>query len=458
MVKILPLIFIISLFIFLHLNNFSVLLSDTNIYFYTAYKLLQGQILYKDIFFTNFPLFPYISSIYFFITQGNINLFYLTSTFEVIIISILIYLITLNKTKNYLISLISVILYLFSFIVLTTSKHQTGVFIASIFAVLSFLFFEKKSFFASGVFSALMILTKAYFLPVLLSLFVYKLINSNKKEFKSVIYFIVGFLIIFSIILIPYLIMAPNDFFNDVFKYSLTRSAGVSKMNILWFFITKDLLLFVLFIFNLINIRKNLFFGLLSFFTILFFIFYKDLYYLYFNFLIPFLCLSLIDFSKYLTTKLKLQQLVIPTIISLFSIFNLITYFVSFQNLGKIENLDLINKTISKEKPQYLYGINDLTPALAFLNNVQLLNGIIDTNENIFRKGFLDKNELTKKALSQKTIIIAHGANYSYLNIKEDLLDEIFNKEEVKKSCKILNSFPIVAEGFTNRINLFKCY
>ena len=48
-----PLFIITSIFLLLKLTNLGIRMSDTNIYFYTAYELLQGKILYKDIFFTN---------------------------------------------------------------------------------------------------------------------------------------------------------------------------------------------------------------------------------------------------------------------------------------------------------------------------------------------------------------------------------------------------------------------
>ena len=65
--------------------------TDTEIYFYTAYKLIHGQMLYKDIFFTNLPLFPYISAIYLFLTGGNIYGFYFTSSIEAVLVAVFIY-------------------------------------------------------------------------------------------------------------------------------------------------------------------------------------------------------------------------------------------------------------------------------------------------------------------------------------------------------------------------------
>ncbi|KKQ42986.1 MAG: hypothetical protein US59_C0001G0028, partial [Candidatus Levybacteria bacterium GW2011_GWB1_37_8] len=145
---------IILPFVLLKITNLGIRLSDTNIYFNVAFRILQGQLPYKDFFFANFPIFAYISSFYYFLAFGNINLFYLTSIIETIIVTFFIYIISYAKTKNYLISITSSLLYIYSFIILSTSDHQTGVSTASLFAILAFYFFNKEKSFISGLFIA----------------------------------------------------------------------------------------------------------------------------------------------------------------------------------------------------------------------------------------------------------------------------------------------------------------
>src|SRR5689334_17247630 len=130
-----------SLFFFIKIIDIGVRFSDTNIYFYTAYEVLQGKLLYKDIFFTNLPLFMYISALYHFISGGSIHFYYFTAVLESIITGFLIFLIVSRQTKDKLIATLSSAIYLFSYIVLATSDHQSGVFLASLFAVLSYFFF-----------------------------------------------------------------------------------------------------------------------------------------------------------------------------------------------------------------------------------------------------------------------------------------------------------------------------
>ena len=449
------LFFIIFFFLTIKASTNGVRLSDTNIYFNIAYQTSHGKILYKDIFFSNFPFFSYVASFYYFLSNKNIELFYFTSSIEVAIITSFIYLITYRKTKNYIISLVSSILYILSFMVLSTSDHQTGIFTACLFAVLSYFFLQERKILTSGIFIAIAIFTKAYLLPILLSFFIYIAI---KKEWKNLLKFGMSFAATGLIILLPFLIQAPQQLISDILGFSLTRPAGLSKINIIWFYITRDFPLFILLIFNLLNVKKNILFGLISIFSIIFFFAYQDIYYLYLNFLTPFLCISFYELYYFVRKNLNIQKMVIPTVIAVFLLYNLFTYLHAYKNLGKIQEIDKIIKKIIEEKPNYLYGVNDITPALITITQIPALENVNDAHEYFFTRDIYDKKFLTDKAIENKTIIITHGAEYPNYNIKQDILDNIFVKETIYKNCKNILSVPVLSEGDTNRINLFKCY
>jgi hypothetical protein len=69
----------------------------------------------------------------------------------------------------------------------------------------------------------------------------------------------------------------------------------------------------------------------------------------------------------------------------------------------------------------------------------------------------LNADELTKDAIKQNAMIITHGVFYPQADIDENILDEIFNKDVVKKHCTLIQSFPVLTEGITNQLNLFQC-
>jgi len=454
MKKFLPLFLLVLIFFIFKLSNFGIRLSDTNIYFYTGYKLLQGNVLYRDIFFTNLPLFPYISSLYYLLVGGNLKLFFLIPTIEVSAVALLIYLIAYKKYSDVPLALTSSIIYLFSFIILSTSDHQTGVFIGSLFSIISYYCYLNKRYFLTGIFVALAILTKAYYLPILLA---YIVLFIWEKKLKKSVNFFLGGLLIAALILLPTFIFAFPNFIKDLFIYSLNRTQGVDKSGIAWFFATHDFHIFVLLLFSLITIRRNRFFGLLFVFGIAFFLVYKDTYYLYLNFLTPFLCLTYPEFYKTIQKNFSPQRFIVPTILFFFVIYSFAIYATGFRNLQKLNNIGEIASVIKKENPSSLYGVDDITPALSYLTGVPLLNGIIDTNANIFRKGILNSKKLTTDAISQKSLLVTHGASYPEAGVNEEIVDEIFDKSQVKKSCKLVGSFPVQTEGVANRLNLLRC-
>ncbi len=455
MTKLLPLLTICFIFIAIKISSTDVRFSDTNIYFYLAHELSSGKLLYKDLFFANFPLFGYISLAYYFLVGKNIHLFYISSIIEVVIITSLIYYIVSKKTKDYLVTLTSSLLYIFSFLVLSTSDHQTGVFTASLFAILAFLFKEKKQFFISGFLIAASLFTKAYFAPIVIAFFLDILIQ---KRYRNLLKIFLGFILASTTIIVPFLFFAPTQFIKDIFGFSLTRPQGLSKVDIAWFFVTKDLAFFILFIFNLLNFKRNKLFALVSIFSIVFFLGYADVYYLYLNFLSPFLALSFYEFNSFLAKKYNLQKLILPSIIFILLIINIINYLSSYKDLQKAENLNSIINAIKKEKPEFLFGVHDITPALLYLTDTKPLDNIFDAYEYLFTRGLVDKDKVSRDATNTKTIVIAYGAFYPNLNIVQDITDRIFNNDLIYKKCKLLDRFPINVEGYVNRLNLFRCY
>ncbi len=476
----LPFLLLAACFLLLKLSNLGIRLSDKNIYFYTGLQLLKGNMLYKDVFFTNFPLFPYVSSLYVLLSFKQLPLFFFTAVIEASLVGFLLYSIILKQTKHMLTATLSAMVYLFSFMILSTTDHQTGVFLASVFAVASYYFYTEKKYLLTGICVALALLTKAYFLPVFLTYIFVLLFKQNRGEDseKNVrnpersdgslgnrslvstqndrLGFFIGFTVTLLLVLLPSLFFAPSDFFHNVFEYSLTRSQGIGKGNLLWFFITHDLLLFTAFIYSLISIRKHLFLGIFSIFSLLFIFLYQDIYYLYLNFMLPFLVLSFANLYRDLEQKISMQKMIIPTIIIIFLLINLGIYISGYRNLQKIENIEHLTTAIEENNPPALYGINSLTPALAYLTATPLLNSTVDTNPNIYRKGFLSAETMTRDAIDQGALFVTQGLFYPEFGVEQPVTDEIFDMEQMG-NCRLMQSIPIQNEGPQNRINLVQC-
>ena len=453
MSKYFPLAILSLIYLLIKIPGYGIRISDSNIYFYTAYEIINGNLLYKDIFFTNFPLFAYASSVYFYITGGNLALYTFLPVFEVIAIGFLIYKILLFQKTDLLRSSLAVALYYFSFITLSTSDHQTGVFLASIFALLAYYSYKLKKFILCGFFAACCILTKAYFLPILLALALVIFL----KDKKNASFFIGSFLATAFIVLSPFILFSQNEIYSNIISYSLTRSEGVPKIDVIKFFAIHDLVLITLLLYSLARFKKDIFFSALSFFGVLFILAYKDIYYLYLNFLVPFLCLKLPDLITSIKNKFDIPKYSIPSVLVFIFAINIYIYLSGYQSLQKLDNIENIVSFLREQDGSVIYGVNSISPALAYLADKKLLLGIVDTNENIFIKGFLDGEGLTNEAIKKRSLIVSQGMYYPQYNADYPLLGRMFNADEIIKKCEKKASFPIKTEGLENRLVIFYC-
>jgi hypothetical protein len=443
----------VILFLLIKIHGVGIRLSDTNVYFYIGQELLKHETLYKDIFFTDLPLLPYIHALYVFLVGHNLVWFYFTATIEAIICSLFVYRISYEKTKHPALSSAVSTLYMFSFITLSTSDYQTGVFTASMFALLSYWNFVKRKYLWSGCAAALMLCTKAYFLPIVAVMGIVLMVKDGKHLFR----FLAAFMVTCLVILLPFLAVAREQIYQYIVQYNITRTPGISKINLFRFFVSHDGVLSLLFLISVIRIRHKLFFGLLSFFTFFLILFYSDPYYLYLNIFTPFLCLSIADVLLPLEKQFLSFKRFLYIVIGAVACINILWYMNTYQDVGRIDTIDEIVTDVTNIHPQSIYATQSIGPAIAYLTHTPLLNNIIDTNANFYRKKILDSTTLTKEAVAQKSLIISLGAIYPEHGVNKPVVDEIFNADILNSHCQVIKSYPVRSEGLENRIVLLKC-
>lgn len=449
------LLLIIVIFLGIKLSNNAInFFTDTETYFYTAYELLHGKLLYKDIFFTNLPLFPYISAFYFFLTRGNIYGYYFTASVEAAFVGLVIYKIVYRETQDYFISIASVSLYSFSLITLFITNGQTGIITASFFATLAYYFLQGKKYILSGIFLSLCFLTKGYFIVAILPFFISNLFIKHKNKYNLYI----GFIFVTGIILLPFVFTSWNEVLRDTIQFYLSKGSGMSKTAILQYLIFYDPFLLALLIYNLFRIHKNLLFGMLSLFVTSYFIFSAGFYYAYFSMIVPFLCISFPDslYSLMRASNIKKNVLVILTGVYIF--YPLFIYVFLFSSQNQVVHFSQMIETIKKEKPTYIYGISSLSPALAYETNTPLLENIIDTNEDLYKNKIYNGTKLTKEAIHKRAMLISVGSFYPNQNIREDVVNISIDKTLAEKYCHYVKDFDENIDAGVNRVNFYKCY
>src|SRR5207237_37833 len=82
----------------------------------------------------------------------KIYAFYFSYSLEAAFVSIVIYKIVYKETNDYITSLSSSLLYLFSLVTLFITNGQTGIITASLFAVIAYYFLKGQKYLLSGAF------------------------------------------------------------------------------------------------------------------------------------------------------------------------------------------------------------------------------------------------------------------------------------------------------------------
>lgn len=460
-----PIFFIISVicFLLLKIPGVTIRLSDTNIYIQMAQHILQGKLLYKDIFLTNLPFFPYLSTMYWVLVGKDPLWFYRTAALEAVLTALLIYLITSGKNLPRSIPVMAAISYLFSFIVLATSDHQTGIFFASLMATLSYFLYQREKYILSGVTLALMVATKGYFLPIAAAFIFYDFWKRRRLNWKLVAAATLTLLII----LLPTLLTAPSSFIANIFGYTIFRPSGLEKGPLFSFFFLHDWLLAGMLFFCLFNFKRSPLLGLIIAFGSAFLLIFQDIYLFYINLLVPFLCIALADAIPLFMKKVgRLNGILVATLIlSLALILNLRTYFQQYREIQRVKHIERIVAVIQKEKPQVLFGTPELTPILSYLTDIPLMNDVIDTNANLFIRHIYSLDQFGKDIFKQKTMVVTLGADNTVHRrdgaqerIYDPITSSTFQQLPLEKKCKIVLSQPVYADGIVNRINIWKCY
>ena len=452
--KYLLLLIPITIFLWTKISSIAIYFSDTNVYFYISYLILKGKILYKDIWFTNLPLFPYISALYLKLVNGNIYTYLFSGAIEAAIASLLIFYIVSQKTKNFIFSALSLLLFLFSTVTLSNSTGQAGIFTAVLFLLLAYITFEKKKYLSTGILLAACFLTKIYFLPVILAFFIVTLTTKNIKHFLLLF---MGFLVTNLIILTPFIIVSGKEMWFDIIQYSLIKKGEFLRSIIIKDFISTDFILFIVSIIALLRVHKDIFFASAAFFFYLFFFFNKSIFYLYLCMIVPFMSIYAGYLLTVLQNKFKLPIMIVPAIICAYVIYTFIHYYNSYLGLDKIDKYNQIVSEVNNDKPSYLYGTSFITTALSYSTGIPLLHESVDTDDALFITGVLNSKELTKEAIARKSDVIVWGRQYSDGNyIKREILNVAIDKELLYSKCKLANTYPFRG-SYINPLFLFKC-
>jgi len=450
----LALIFLLAIFLALKISVIAPHFADGWIYFYFGKLVAAGDVPYRDFYYSSPPLIPYLmgflhSLFGFKLSFANL-LPVLFSTLDAIFIFIF-----LRKKISANLALLAVFAYLFSLLNFATTDYFSEAHPLTTFALLGLLLFENRKLFWSGIFFGLAGLTKLYgilpavFLPILLF-----------REPKNLTRFLSGIFLSFGIPNLIFFLLVGREYLEMVFLNHLQKGEGIPKGRIFTFFLTKDFWLLLsaaplLFAKKLKTILVP-FLGILA--LVIFYIFFKDIYYLYFKIFVGFFVILLVLVlngspniwrvdAKEFATKL------IVILILTNSLFALQHYFTTQTKKARIENLTEIVAEVQKNEGE-IYGDFEIAPLVALLADKNIFQNYVDTNEKFLNLGIVNSEERARE-LEESGVKIVLTKNL----VSDDIygLETLLPREFFSQNCVVQRTFPLRDDYVDNAVIVWKC-
>lgn len=412
-------IFVPVLFFLVYkLSSLEYRFGDQNAYFYMANAILEGEVPYRDFLLADPPLLVYLLALIRTAIGDNILLFSIFPPIFDALSSVFLYLYLKRKKLSF--SFLAPAIYLFSFLIISTSDYVTGLHLV-LFLINLALLFEKKPI-ISGVFWGLATLIKLYTIPGFLAFFVWLVIQ---KKYNNLLKTLSAYCLTAFVVMFPFLLVSPMQVINQIIVHQLNRPPGIPKFNVYYFFFVQDLLLIVSGIIGLIW-KKNWQILLLLLSWLGFYLLFNDLYYVYLGILTPWLTIGLIDFLHQIRVKWQNDNLGYKIATSIFILFflshlpALLFYHQNTKLQGRFTQVDNIAQFIlNLDSKFHLYGSHEVAPLIALITGRPLFSNYYDTNAQIYGSGAVDKKQVSLEAVEDGVYLLTKVTNLP-INAKLD--------------------------------------
>jgi len=452
---------IIIVYLGIKSTNLEYSFSDENTYFYMGKLVADGNLPYKDFFLSHPPLQIFFLALVFKIFGFNFVLLKLLPTLFTVITVFFIFLIM--KKFNGVYSILSIILFFFSYDCLRFSTYNMGVNLALMFLIIGFyLFFIKKNFFFSGILFGLAGLTRFIALIPFLVILIFLLIKNRKLFLK----FLAGFSVIFILINLILILAFGNKYILDVFKYHFLKpkTAGERKFAIFYRMIKLNILLFLPTLFFFVDKKRKQIsmVALISVIYLLFLISLNKIFGYYFMILFPSLAIlgsySLINLINKIRVNKKITYTILFIVIIIFSFFSVRNYInYDYQNFNNVEEISEFIRLNSDENEE-IFGDDSTVPLLALLSERNIALKFADSNNLRFRSGITDINKVIDELRIEGVKFI--------INYKEDIgkitaiygpmyMDEF--SDYVNDDCRLEKSFSDFWDNREKVIEVYDC-
>lgn len=445
---------VILVFCLFKFKNLSFRFGDGNAYFYMAKTILDGNLPYRDFFFADPPTLILFLTPFYLLFKNNLLILQALPIVLECINALLIYLL-LRRWKNPF-AFLTPAFYLFSFSILATSDYLTGVQLTIFLSLLAILLYEKGRSFWSGFVFTLSFLTKLYALPAFIGFGIFIFLEKNYRAFFK---FVLGTTVAFFLVLGPFLLISFRQTVNCLLVHHLHRPAGLNKIEVFTFFLKREWFLLVLAIAGIfVYKRKFLLVPFVS--TLSFLLVFRDLYYVYLSYLLPFLIIFALLAVERLSELKEGRNLILAILVfySFFMVFSFSKYKQTFFFWGRFLNANEMVEYVKTLPSDFgIYGSHEVAPLIALLSNRSLFDNQIDTNVQVFASGAQDLKLVSQKAVNRGVYLVSRITDFPEYGIKDFGYEGFFAKELFEKYCKRQKTFPDTIERPNGLVAIYFC-
>ena len=428
---------------------------DGNAYLYDAYLFSKGAVPYRDFFLADFPIQVTLLTIIRPLLRHWIKGYHLVPVLVEATTAYLLFAILRKRGNRF--APLAPLFYLGSFTILATSDFITGVQLTTMFCISGWYLWGCDRPLATGVAFALSFLTKMYTLPACA---VFGLVTLLKRRFQPAMRLLAGTLATIIIALAPFAVLAFMPMLEQTFLMHLNRPMGVNKSAVFIFFAVKEWGLLALLVPGLWLCRRDPI--ALSFAaTVVFFLFFPDLYFVYLAFFMPFLVIFSLTFLAWLWQRTSWPKFLAPLLVVVILINLTIAnhaYFTDYQKRGHFSNAEEIASAITLlPESLELYGSHEVAPLVALLSGRPIFQNHADTNSQLFAAGALDLDGISRAAVDQGIYLLSRITHYPEQGYRDVGFSGFFSPDRFASSCVRALTFPSTSREGDNQIVAYRC-
>ncbi|MBI3576583.1 hypothetical protein HY086_00915 [Candidatus Gottesmanbacteria bacterium] len=423
---------------------------DGNVYLYAGHVLTQGILPYRDYVFADPPILPFVIGFLDVVTH-RVVLAYLFLPIVLEAANALLIATLLKRWKSNFYWLAPAV-YLFSLPILRTSDHLQGSQLTVFFSLLGIMLWDTNKPLLSGISWALGCLTKLYLVPAYAGFLLAAYLSKRKNLIKKLL---IGSLATLIVILLPFLLLAPQNFFRDVILFPLLRQAEFSKLTILGNYARDAWPLLIVGLIGILRLPQPIIVFPLLVLTI-FFLLFKDIFYIYVvtvHWYVVTLCVLLVG-----NLKKKWMQWGLVGAFLIYLGWSLYQYQTKFIDYSRFDNAQAVAAYFKKQPDTLpLYGFHELTPLLALLADRRVYNNVVDTHPQLFATHMLDRDTISQSASRDGVYLLYLEQLFPDGSRFRSLDGTFFSKKIFDQSCTHQTDIPISRSTDDVVIGIYRC-